>query len=151
MCIRDREPVPASFFSTQTTQSKQRKVVVEDGLLHVTKNHKKRSPEPALPGIDMLSALFFLEPCPQKMQLHTGRDGYDLRLLGNSRANKKSVASCRYDVHHEEDRDFEMQIEYERVAQVLVPTRIDISGPLSGYLVLAQRSDPVPAEKAAAQ
>ena len=133
------EPLPASFFSTQTTQSKQREVVVKDGLLHVTKNHKKRSPEPALPGIDMLSALFFLAPCTKKMQIHTGRDAYDFRLLGSPKISgrKQGATSCRYDVHHEEDRDFKLQINYEQVAQALVPARIEISGPLNGYLVLA--------------
>lgn len=129
------KPSPKSFFSTQTTPQKQREVLVENGLLYVTKNLKKRSPREALPGIDMLSALFFMKPCNQQMQVHTGRDGYEFRLLANA-----DRSSCQYAVRSDEDRDYEMQIDYQRVAELMVPRRIEISGGLSGYLVLAQVS-----------
>jgi len=125
------EPAPLSFSSTQTTQRKQREILVTDGLLHVTKNHKQRSPRPALPGIDMLTALFLVEPCREYLQVHTGRDGYEFRL-----AEQIGASSCRYDVHSDEDRDYEMRIEYEGILRHQLPQRIDISGPLSGYLIL---------------
>ena len=125
------DPTPLRFSSTQTTQSKQREILVTGGVLHVTKNHKQRSPRPALPGMDMLTALFLLAPCRQHLQVHTGRDGYEFHLV-----EQVGALSCRYDVRSDEDRDYEMRIEYERNQQHHLPRRIDISGQLSGYLIL---------------
>ena len=112
--------------------------MVENDLLRVTKNHKKRDPRPALPGIDLLSALFLIpQPCEEALQVHTGRDGYRFNLSA-----QLGELGCRYNVRSDEERDYQLVIAYRRLADLLIPQRIDIDGPLNGYLILTKLEDP---------
>ncbi len=140
---------PARFFSLQTTDKKRREVVVEDGVLRVTKNAKIREPRPALPGFDLLSALFFLPPCAGSVDIHNGRDGYHLRLQGSAAATAgvdaatagvtaaDSALQCAYDVIDEDGDTYVMTIDFRQIGSFTVPSEIVISGVVSGRLLLA--------------
>ena len=122
---------PEHFYSLQTTPNKRREIHIEAGVLRETKNNKVRDPRPAQTGFDLLTALFFLPPCHPEVRVHTGRDGYDMRL-----AKSASAQRCTYSVVDEAGGRYEMTLAYAERDGFTVPAEIAVQGPLSGRMVL---------------
>lgn len=122
-------------------RSKRRDVHVSDATLKVIKNGRQRAPRAALPGMDVISALFAVAACPPSLMLHTGRHGYRLQAVGagaDTAADVRDIrpGRCRYRVTDEDDDQFDIDIEFETLAGARVPSRIEVAGTVTGTLAL---------------
>jgi hypothetical protein len=122
-------------------RNKQREVRVQNRTLRVVKNGRQRPERPALPGLDVLSALFAVATCPATLTLHTGRHGYALQAPALPEGAPEALRPdyprrCRYTVTDDDQDRFEIAIEFETLAEVRVPARIEVSGALTGVLAL---------------
>lgn len=131
-------------------RNKQREVRVRNDTLQVVKNGRQRPQRPALPGLDVLSALFAVTACPATLTLHTGRHGYRLQAPALPEGAPDELRPeyprrCRYTVTDDDQDRFEIEIEFDTLAEVRVPSRIEVSGALTGVLALrdsARRTAP---------
>ncbi len=131
-------PAPTQFQYSERGRNKSREVRVSEGELHVEKNGRERPQRPALPGLDILAALFSSDRCEASLQLHTGRHGY--RLYAQTEAASEQSANCAYRVVDEDEESFATRIQYVQMDGLRVPKRIEVSGAISGVLLLRESS-----------
>lgn len=129
----DGQPRPTEYRYIERGRDKRRDVTVRNGRLSVIKNNKRRPERPALAGHDVLTALFYAPDCSAALDLHTGRHGY--RLLADG-ALEPSAALCSYEVTDEDDDRFGAQLRFGLLDGRRVPTKILVSGALSGSMDL---------------
>lgn len=122
------------YHYVESDNRKLREVTVSDGQLRVVKNGKLRAELDALPGMDILTALFVEPSCDPALDLHTGRRGY--RLVSPSESANGVADTCRYTARDEDGDKTEVSIEFVRVGELRVPRVIELSGFLSGRLKL---------------
>ncbi|MFK7914351.1 MAG: DUF3108 domain-containing protein [Pseudomonadales bacterium] len=136
----DGVPAPRTYRYVERGRDKRRDVTVSDGLLTVIKNDKQRPTRPSLPGLDVLTALFVEPRCAESLRLHTGRHGYRLQTAAAAASlpeTKTSAASrCSYRVVDEDQDSFKAQLQFGPVNGHQVPTRIAVTGALSGVMEL---------------
>lgn len=142
-------PRMLSYRLLETDDRKRREVAIDNGELTEIKNGKRRPTRPALPGRDVLTALFVDGRCESYMQMHTGRHGYDLRLEQALAADGSAlpadmsagvdtadVAACRYRITDEDDDHITAEIRFTQRHGFRVPQSIEARGFLAGRLVL---------------
>lgn len=118
------------YYYYERGSDKKREVMVRDGQLQVTKNGRVRPAVAALPGMDILTALFVHPHCSANMTLHTGRHGYQLNRTGDR------TDRCEYRVIDDDGDSHAASITMGQVGELTVPTRIDFTGALGSSLVL---------------
>ncbi len=127
-------PQLEQYHYVESDNRKLREVTVSDGQLRVVKNGKLRAELAALPGMDILSALFVEPTCEPVFDLHTGRRGYH---LVNTRSGDDGAAeTCAYSASDEDGDRYQVSIEFVRVGALRVPRVIELSGFLSGRMKL---------------
>lgn len=148
--VIDGQPVPAEYRYVERGRDKRRDVTVRDGTLTVIKNGKERPRRPALPGPDVLAALFLNSECSAELVLHTGRHGYHLGPrpaveglpagvpAGPGAMVAATGSSCRYRVTDDDQDSFDAQLHFAEVDALRLPIEITISGGLRGSLVLTK-------------
>jgi hypothetical protein len=132
--VADGLPQLDQYHYVESDSRKLREVTVSDGQLRVVKNGKLRAELDALPGMDILTALFVEPSCDAALDLHTGRRGY--RLVSPSEAANGSADTCRYTARDEDGDKTQVSIEFVRIGELRVPRVIELSGFLSGRLKL---------------
>ncbi|MGI9327169.1 MAG: DUF3108 domain-containing protein [Pseudomonadales bacterium] len=131
-------PTPEQFQYNERGRDKRRRVQVSDGTLRVNKNGKQRPDKPALPGVDVLAALFSSDRCEQVLDLHTGRRGYRLFATSEVAGPSHGDSSCTYRVVDEDEDTFETKIQFAQIDGLRFPRRIQISGAIAGVLKLRE-------------
>lgn len=127
-------PQLEQYHYVESDNRKLREVTVSDGQLRVVKNGKLRAELAALPGMDILSALFVEPNCEPAFDLHTGRRGY--RLVNTQRGDDGSADTCTYSASDEDGDRYQVSIEFVRIGALRVPRVIELSGFLSGRMKL---------------
>jgi len=144
----DGAPQLNHYHYTESDKRKRREVTVSQGQLRVVKNGKLRAEIDALPGMDILSALFVEPRCHQALQLHTGRHGYQLRNQDSQqRAGGPQNGDhqlCAYTVKDDDGEEYKVAVTFAELSGYRVPIRINISGVLSGALTLVDHQLIVP-------
>ena len=126
---------PERFRYHEQDQDKDRRVLVQDGALQVTKNGRQRPRRQAPDGPDLIAALFVVPDCGADQQVHTGRHRYRLeRLPGDD-------AACRFRVTDDDQDTFELEMELERRGDLAVPRRITVRAWLTGWIELVAVRD----------
>lgn len=132
----DSVPTPRTYRYVERGRDKRRDVTVDEGLLTVIKNGKQRPTRPALPGLDVLTALFVEPRCTAALPLHTGRHGYQLSIQPPLADQTTTANRCKYQVIDEDQDSFAAELQFGPAAGYRVPTRITVSGTLSGSMQL---------------
>ncbi len=135
---RNGAPTPEQFQYNERGRDKRRQVQVSGGTLRVNKNGKQRPDKPALPGVDVLTALFSSERCEPVLELHTGRRGYRLYATTEAAGLDHGDSSCTYRVVNEDEETFETKIQFVQIDGLRFPRRIQISGAIAGVLKLRE-------------
>ncbi len=126
---------PERFRYHEQDQDKDRRVLVQDGTLQVTKNGRQRPRRRAPDGPDLIAALFVVPDCSADRQVHTGRHRYRLdRLPGDESA-------CRFRVTDDDQDTFELEMELERRGDLALPRRITVRAWLTGWIELVAVRD----------
>lgn len=142
----DGLPSLEQYHYVESDNRKLREVTVSDGQLRVVKNGKLRAEHKALPGMDILSALFVEPSCEAALELHTGRHGY--RLESTAAESSDTAERCRYVAQDDDGDKYRIAIEFVQLGGVRVPRVIEVSGFLSGRMQL--KSYELPKAKLAA-
>lgn len=132
--LADGVPVLEQYHYVERDNRKQREVTVSEGQLRVVKNGKLRAELEALPGLDILSALFIQPKCDAMLDLHTGRHGY--QLVSTPPSAGGAADTCRYRARDDEGDSYQVAIEFVRIGQLRVPRVVELSGFLSGRMKL---------------
>ncbi len=140
--LADGSPKLDQYHYVETDNRKHREVTVSDGQLRVEKNGKLRALSDALPGMDILSALFVQPSCEAALDLHTRRRGF--RLVSEADAAEVSKGRCRYRAQDDEGDRYRISIEFVQLAGLRVPRVIEVSGLLSGRMKLESYELPKP-------
>lgn len=127
-------PQLEQYHYVESDNRKLREVTVSEGQLRVVKNGKLRAELAALPGMDILSALFVEPNCEAAFDLHTGRRGY--HLVNTQAGLAGSADTCTYSASDEDGDRYQVSIEFVRVGALRVPRVIELSGFLSGRMKL---------------
>lgn len=133
--IADAQKTLTEYHYTERATDKHRQVTVQDGTVSIVKNGRKRAKRPALPGMDVLTALFVNPTCDNSFQLHTGRHGYRLDK------NQEKVAggnTCQYRVTDRDGDHFALDVRFTHVDGLRVPESLIIIGALQGRMVLVR-------------
>jgi len=130
----DGGPVLEQYHYVEKDDRKLREVTVSEGLLRVVKNGKLRAELDALPGLDILTALFVKPKCDATLDLHTGRHGYQLVSTKASPGGAADI--CRYRARDDEGDSYQVTIEFAQIGELRVPRVIELNGFLSGRMKL---------------
>ena len=136
-------PELEQYHYVESDNRKLREVTVSAGQLRVVKNGRLRAELAALPGMDILSALFVEPGCEAVMDLHTGRHGY--HLVNTQTALSGAMDTCKYRARDDDGDRYQVSIEFVRIGTVRVPRVIELSGFLSGRMKLASYKLATPA------
>lgn len=104
--VVDGEAVPDRYVLLEKSSRKEQHVVVSAGELFVTKNGKARTPKPAHPGIDLVSALWVVADCVDNADLHNGRHGYSVERT------RLDDGTCRYDVENDDGDSYSANVRF---------------------------------------
>ena len=126
--LADGEPHPERYEYYQKDNSKERLISVRDGEVSYQKNGEVRPTRPALPGMDMVTALWVAEDCHSVNEVHTGRSAYHFSVLA------ASPNECHYRVEEEDEEPFELAIRYGQRDGVRVPLLISSKGGWGGQI-----------------
>ncbi len=135
----------ARYHYVEKDHRKRREVTILNGEITEIKNGKQRPTRPALPGIDVLTALFVDSRCQVRLQLHTGRHGYELAQNRPPQAeddsgNALDAAECAYQAVDEDGDTTRVRIRFTEVGGHRVPAEIQLSGLVSGRMELVRHS-----------
>jgi hypothetical protein len=130
--LADGARTASRFAYTETDRNKTRHLVMEDGVIRVTKNGRRRPERPAPPFLDVVSALFVAPRCAPDQTLQTGRHVYRLSRL------EHGPGLCRYVVVDDDDETFEFTLSLGRRGGLIVPTRIVVHAWLKGRIELVE-------------
>jgi len=133
--IVDARAELTEFHYVERDDLNQREVTVRDGVLHVVENGKQLSTRSALPGTDLLTALFVAPQCSTAKLLHAGRQSFRLRRLESV---NEAMAICKYDVLDDAGEHFQVTAEFSMVGGLTIPVKLSYEGLLSGWLELVQ-------------
>ncbi|MEZ5557376.1 MAG: hypothetical protein R3E86_02345 [Pseudomonadales bacterium] len=113
-------------------------------MLEVRKNGRARPRQPALPGLDLLSALFVLPGCDGDQVLNSGRSLYRLSVLPDTTGpadGPGASSSCRYLVIDEDDDRYEAELTFTRHQGLVVPLVIVLEGLFTARIELRDEDD----------
>jgi len=125
-------PVLETYSYEERDGRKHRRLDIRDGFLHVTKNGEPRPVEPALPGIDILTAFLIDFACEDKL-LHTGRYNYHFMRLDTT-----DEQMCRFLLVDEDGDRWRADVVYARHDELNLPARLRVHGLIRGSMVLKE-------------
>jgi len=129
--IVNGHPQLLAYGYNEHERRKQRILVLEDGLIHMTKNGKPGAPVPVLDGLDVLTAFFIQPDCWESQLLHTGRSNYRVEGRPAGRAG-----GCLFEVADDDGDRQRMVVEFGHRSGLVVPVKMTTRGLLRGSIVL---------------
>ena len=132
--LESGQPLPETYEYYQKDKSKERFISVAGGQLTYVKDGASRPPVAALPGTDLVTALWVEPRCEDLTEVHTGRSAYAFTLL------EQAEGVCRFRVKEDDEDEppFSLDVEYGERGGVRVPVSIRSTGGWAGRIVLVE-------------
>ncbi len=128
------QPVTERYEHVESKRSRVKEVKVADGVVLYVKDGEERAPSEAVAPVDLFSLMFVSGECEEELRAHTGRMGFDLRLV-NWDVDRYGER-CDYSIMDDDEDHYDAQVWIEEVNGVRALNRIRIDGYVRGTFQL---------------
>ena len=139
------QPVVETYEHVESKRTRVKEVKVADGVVLYVRDGEVREPTDAVAPVDLFSLIFVSGECEETLRAHTGRMGFDLRLVNWDL--DRYGERCDYSIVDDDADNYDAQVWIKEVDGIRAPSRIKIDGYVRGTFQLEKvaRVDPIPA------